>query len=432
VRILTIVRKLGPGGTERAAQNYTIGYHNRGLTTAVLTTHAGGPRETELRRHAIPLFIGSEDEQIRREAIERAIEWGPDIVHIHRPGLADPITTSIMRSLVKDSRTKVKILETNVFSWPDYSAGARFIDVHLHLSEWCLWKWRQWTRTIKPQPLGTIVPYAVDTSNYFPEDKEAKSAYRRELGIPDDAFVFGRVGQANEPKWSITALRAFYQVARSFEDTYLLVVGLPEKYKRYVDSFEPSVRGRVVHIPFVAGDEQLRKIYNAMDVFIHSSHKGESFGLVLAEAMLCGVPVITLSTPSRDNSQIEVVGQMKGGIVVADEITFREAMKELMQYKETLKSLSTGSRERIMKRYDSSVVLPQMLHTIEQVHGTNNLARLTALFEQSRNAKSVANRKYAHTVLKTVRGRTPLKEKLLMRLVHEPRVYRIWNRLRGT
>jgi glycosyltransferase involved in cell wall biosynthesis len=432
VRILTIVRKLGPGGTERAAQNYTTGYHHRGVATAVLTTHAGGPRETILRQHAIPLFIGSENENIRREAIERAIEWSPDIVHIHRPGLADPITTSIMHSLVKDSRTKVKFLETNVFSLPDYSAGARFIDVHLHLSEWCLWKWRQWTRAIKPQPVGTIIPYAVDTSNYFPEDEQVKYAYRRELGIPDEAFVFGRVGQANEPKWSITALRAFYEIARSSEKIYLLVVGLPEKYRQYIDTFDTPIRERVVHIPFVSGDEQLRKIYNAMDVFIHSSHKGESFGLVLAEAMLCGVPVVTLSTPSRDNSQIEVVGQMNGGIVVANEVTFRKAMNELMQHPETLKALSIGGRERIIKRYDISVVLPQLLRIIEQVHDTNNRAQLTALFKETCSAKSIVNRSYAHAVLKTVRGRTPLKEKLLMRVVHNPRVYRIWSGLRGT
>jgi hypothetical protein len=40
---------------------------------------------------------------------------------------------------------------------------------------------------------------------------------------------------------------------------------------------------------------------------------GESFGFVLAEALLCGCPVVTLSTPFKDNAQFEVVGDKIGG-----------------------------------------------------------------------------------------------------------------------
>ena len=55
-----------------------------------------------------------------------------------------------------------------------------------------------------------------------------------------------------------------------------------------------------------------------MDGFLHVSRIGESFGMVLCEAMLCGVPVVTLSTPLKDNSQLEVVGPRRGRAGGAD------------------------------------------------------------------------------------------------------------------
>ncbi len=63
-------------------------------------------------------------------------------------------------------------------------------------------------------------------------------------------------------------------------------------------------------------DTELRRYYGLMDVFVHAAEKGESFGMVLCEAMLSGLPVITLNTPLRDNSQIEVVPHGKAGFVV--------------------------------------------------------------------------------------------------------------------
>ena len=67
-----------------------------------------------------------------------------------------------------------------------------------------------------------------------------------------------------------------------------------------------------------------------MDGFLHLSRIGESFGMVLCEAMLCGVPVVTLSTPLKDNSQLEVVGHGIGGLVALTPRAVPEAMLALI------------------------------------------------------------------------------------------------------
>ena len=48
MRVLTVVGDLGPGGTQRVAQNYTVGYKQAGCEAAVLAITAGGPRVREL------------------------------------------------------------------------------------------------------------------------------------------------------------------------------------------------------------------------------------------------------------------------------------------------------------------------------------------------------------------------------------------------
>ena len=50
MRILTVVAGLGVGGTERAAQNLTLGLKALGAEVAVLAHAEGGPRERAYRR----------------------------------------------------------------------------------------------------------------------------------------------------------------------------------------------------------------------------------------------------------------------------------------------------------------------------------------------------------------------------------------------
>ena len=68
-------------------------------------------------------------------------------------------------------------------------------------------------------------------------------------------------------------------------------------------------------------------MYSSLDCFLHAARIGESFGMVLAEAMLCGCPVVTASRPFKDNSQVEVVGHLKGGVVARSAKSLATALR---------------------------------------------------------------------------------------------------------
>ena len=82
VRVLTVVAGMGVGGTERAAQNLSLGLKALGAEVAVLAHAERGPREGAYRDAGIEVFGPG-------EGVAAAVGWKPDIVHIHRPGYAN-------------------------------------------------------------------------------------------------------------------------------------------------------------------------------------------------------------------------------------------------------------------------------------------------------------------------------------------------------
>jgi glycosyltransferase involved in cell wall biosynthesis len=146
------------------------------------------------------------------------------------------------------------------------------------------------------------VPHMIDTHVYKPQPQ----AYaRQQLGVPQDAFVVGMVA-ANKGNPSRKCfqqqLQAFAEFHHRHADTLLYLhtakgqqggaeaVNLPELVDylgltdctRFVDQYM-----NFLGLP----DEAVALTYNAFDV-LTSVSMGEGFGIPIAEAQACGVPVI--------------------------------------------------------------------------------------------------------------------------------------------
>jgi glycosyltransferase involved in cell wall biosynthesis len=425
MRVLTIVDDLGPGGTQRAAQNYALGYRRAGHASAVLTLQGGGPREGELVRAGVEVFASPSAGN--PGALAAAEAWAPDLLHLHRRGSAEPVSAAALRRLRAGARPAV--LETNVFARADYSDDRALIDVHLQLSRWCLWKWSRWTRELRPAPLGVVLPYAVDPGAFYRAPEEG-AAFRAAHGIPEDALVLGRVGQPSVWKWHPALLRAFGEVAPRHPRAYLLLVGLPPELRAALDALPDAARRRVVELPFLGGDDALRAGYNAMDAFVHAAQIGESFGMVLAEAMLCECPVVTLSRPARDNSQLEVVGHEVGGLVASNEGALAEAMERLLADAEARRRLGAAGARTIRERFALGTVTESLLRIAEHAVAHRDRAALSrALREDPALVTSVRDEEIEALLARSI-GEPVSSERLAMWLVHQPRLYRLWCRLK--
>jgi glycosyltransferase involved in cell wall biosynthesis len=358
IRFLSIVSTLTRGGIERAAMNFALGYRRAGYPSAVLAYGGGGPRKATLEAEGVMVFEGGPDKAGTLRAIEAARAWNPDIIHLNRPGEPEEASGAVLRALV---HPRLRVLETNVFSRADHTEDRVLIDLHLNLSRWCLWKWTQATSGLAPQSPSIVVPNPVDCDAFNPISSDERRAIRREFGIPDDAMVYGRVGQPDPSKWSPILIHAFERVARELPSAWLAVCGMPENLWAMARELPSENRDRVLELPLTNSDAELRRYYGLMDTFVHSSAKGESFGLVLCEAMLSGLPVITMSTPLRDNSQIEVVVHNKAGLVVQTLPQMIQAMLRLQKDQAFCESARRHGPACVRSRYDIPVVTGKLV-----------------------------------------------------------------------
>jgi hypothetical protein len=207
-------------------------------------------------------------------------------------------------------------------------------------------------------------------------------------------------------------------------------VGVPEKYRAMVQEWPQAIRQRVVDIPFLHGDDVLRACYAAMDVFLHSATIGESFGLVLAEAMLCQRPVITLSTPLRDNSQLEVVGHERGGLIASSTAGMVQAMRRLADDADLRARLAEQGRRWCLEEYAVDRIARRMLRLMEHALRADTPGRLREALEEDETFITRVSRREIDQLLGHTMGRISLKDRVLMELGHVPWLYQVFSRVK--
>ena len=141
-----------------------------------------------------------------------------------------------------------------------------------------------------------ILPNAIDAELFHPGSDRLQT--RTLLGLPSSAKVVGFVGSldsAHHYKGLHVLLHAVS--AKALEEAQVLVVGdgdLRETYQR--QAAQLGVGDRVL-FHGGAAQEELPPLYRACDVVAMPSTAQESFGLVAAESLACGTPVVASDGP---------------------------------------------------------------------------------------------------------------------------------------
>lgn len=139
--------------------------------------------------------------------------------------------------------------------------------------------------TITEDKLVTIYN-GINSNQFTPAWGEEQRQLRQELDLPQDKRILIFVGSGFERKGVKEAIQA---VAKTNEDTLLLVVGKEKKIKSYQALAEQlGVNERVY---FMGVRTDVGKLMAASDLLLHPAHY-EPFGNVVLEAMAAGLGVI--------------------------------------------------------------------------------------------------------------------------------------------
>jgi UDP-glucose:(heptosyl)LPS alpha-1,3-glucosyltransferase len=162
-----------------------------------------------------------------------------------------------------------------------------------------------------------VIPHGVDRRQFHPGvTSQFREAVRRELGLPPEAVVFAYVGDLR--KGFEPAIRALRQV----EDARLIGVSRTPPGAFAETAAAEGMADRVVLVP---ATDRVERYYGAADVLLLPTPY-DAFGMVITEAMACGLPVIT--TPMAGASELITPG-VEGLLV--DSATDIDALSSAMR-----------------------------------------------------------------------------------------------------
>lgn len=176
----------------------------------------------------------------------------------------------------------------------------------------------------------------------------AETPLRPVVGAGPGDLVFTLIGRINRWKGHQVFLSAAELLAAEYENVRFLIVGdsfagqerLCEAVDRRIEA-SAVLRGRAVRLPHTA---EVGGVYGASDVIVVPSTEPEPFGLVAAEAMAAGLPVIA----SRIGALPEIVDDRRSGLVVEpdDVAALASAMRTLTTSPSRRAEMGLLGRER--------------------------------------------------------------------------------------
>ncbi|MFP4143568.1 MAG: glycosyltransferase [Phycisphaeraceae bacterium] len=387
------------GGVARSVASFTDAFRQRGHRVLVVAPTFRGTsvgRDSDvLRVPAIQRFNGS-DFSVRLPSLglvsAAVAKFSPDVIHAHHPFLlgdtALRLATSRNLPLVFTQHTMYERYTHYVpgDSEPMRRFAIRLATEYANLCDHIIAPSRSIAKTIRERGVQapvSVVPTGIDPAGFARGDGQAA---RERWGVPKDAFVVGHVGRLAAEKNLPFLVRAVGHFLQACPGAHLAIVGAgpAEGEIRQI----AGTRGLAdrVHLTGSLNGQALADAYHAMDVFAFASQT-ETQGMVLAEAMTAGVPVVAVDAPGVR----EVVRDGENGrlLMSEDEQAFAEAVAEIRESGEAGRkamraaALATADAfsldrcaERALKVYDDARQHPRRPRAVEDTAWTQTLRLL--------------------------------------------------------
>jgi len=260
-----------------------------------------------------------------------------DLVHIHCP--MNPVLPLLAINHLKAPKigTFHSLMDKNVllevFKERLKSIVDR-LDGRIAVSEAC----QEFTQKYFPGQYK-IIPNGVDTNRFSPQVKSLPE-------FRDDDLKILFVGRMDPRKGFKYLLQAFPLVYQRIPKVKLIVVGNGFLRYWYNLSLPDILKPRVEYLGFVPADK-LPQYYSSADIYCSPATHGESFGVVLLEAMASGKPIVASDIRGYNS----VIKNGQEGILVEPKnpLQLAEALIELGKNKKKREQMAKKGRERALK-----------------------------------------------------------------------------------
>lgn len=293
------------GGVERSISSFTDKFRQKGHDVLIVApSFKDAPKHEKdvVRLPAIQKVNGTDfsvNLPIPRILSDVFQEFKPDIIHSHHPFLLGDL------ALRMSSNHSVPIVFTYHTMFEDYihylpvhnekvkrfvvelAAGYANLTHHVIVPSESV---RDVLLERKVTTPITIIPTGINIKNF--RQGNGKNV-REKFSISDDSYVVGHLGRLAPEKNLEFLTNCVSQLLKKEKAAHFLVVGSGPSKSEIEKKFEDKGLTERLHFTGVLRDQDLVDAYHAMDVFAFSS-QSETQGVVLAETMAAGIPVVAL------------------------------------------------------------------------------------------------------------------------------------------
>lgn len=281
-----------------------------------------------------------------------------DLIHCHTPVAA--MLVRLAAKKVRKNETKIIYtahgfhffkgapLKNWMLFYPIERWLARYTDILITINK------EDYNRAKKSFKAGRVeyVPgVGVDTKK-FSEVVVDKLTKRKELGVPDNAFLVISVGELNKNKNHETVIKAIAKLNNT--NVYYVICGqgvLEEQLKELIEGL-----GLDKQVKLLGYRRDIAEISKVADVFAFPSFR-EGLSVALMESMALGLPVVG----SRIRGNVDLIEDGKGGYLVKpnDVDGYVNSLDKLIQNGNLIEGMSAYNKKTI-KNFDINNVKRDM------------------------------------------------------------------------
>jgi len=188
-----------------------------------------------------------------------------------------------------------------------------------------------------------VIPYGVDLDEFSPLRRNAR--LRQDLGLTSEHFMLFSVQRLAPVKRVDLLIRMMAEVVSRDPGVVLIIGGKGEEEARLRQLVaDLDLRENVRFAGYIESD-RLPEYFASSDAFVFHSMM-ETFGIVFAQAMACGLPIIAANTSCIP----DVLTSDNGFLVTPSDISaFAEAVLTLAGNRELAKQIGDRNRARAVR-----------------------------------------------------------------------------------
>ena len=191
-------------------------------------------------------------------------------------------------------RTKLCLVVHGVEIWGEHKSFfvrkiLRFVNIIISVSKLTKNRMQEWANVDDSKFF--ILPNSIDKSLFYPKEKNQNLIDKYDFHDKKILMTLGRLDSEKRKKGFDEVIAALSRLKENYPDIIYMIVGDGPDKKRLEDlAVKYDVFDRVYFIGYVSEKDKI-EFYNLSDCYVMPS-QGEGFGIVILEALACGLPSI--------------------------------------------------------------------------------------------------------------------------------------------